>query len=451
MRSIVIIGNGISGITAAREIRKHSADSITVISSETEHFFSRTALMYIYMGHMQYQHTKPYEDWFWAKNRIDLVHARVDRIDTGGRHLTLTDGRRIRYDVLVLALGSTPNEIGLPGHAGQQLTGVQGLYSLQDLEQMDTDTKGIRQAVVAGGGLIGIEMAEMLLSRGIQVTFLVRESSFWNHTLPEAESAMISQHIRDHTIDLRLSTELAELIDDGTGRISSVRTTRGDLIPAQFAGIAIGVRPQISLLRGTGIDTDRGILVNAFLETNVPDVYAIGDCVQHRTPPTGRKAVEQIWYTGRIMGETVAKTILGKRTAYQPGVFFNSAKFFDIEYQTYGLVPARLPADGSLQSLYWQHPEQAKALRIVFTGDDRRAVTGMHTFGIRQRQGIWEQWIQTGAPVQQVMAHIADTNFDPEFVQRHEPAIVSRFNEMFPEMAVSVPAAPKNWLSRLFS
>ena len=113
MRSIVIIGNGISGITAAREIRKHSADSITVISSETEHFFSRTALMYIYMGHMQYQHTKPYEDWFWAKNRIDLVHAHVSHLDTDTRQLTLSTGQAVSYDVLVLALGSTSNAIGL--------------------------------------------------------------------------------------------------------------------------------------------------------------------------------------------------------------------------------------------------------------------------------------------------------------------------------------------------
>ena len=446
MRSIVIIGNGISGITAAREIRKHSADSITVISSETEHFFSRTALMYIYMGHMQYQHTKPYEDWFWAKNRIDLVHAHVSHLDTDARQLTLSTGQAVSYDVLVLALGSTSNTIGNPE---QPLRGVQGLYSFQDLERMEADTKGIRQAVVAGGGLIGIEMVEMLLSRGIQVTFLVRESSFWNQTLPEAESAMITRHMREHNVDLRLSTELAGLVDDGTGRISAVRTTRGDEIPAQFAGITIGVRPQLGLAAHTAIETDRGILVNEFLETNVPGVYAIGDCVQHRNPPGGRKAVEQIWYTGRIMGETVAKTILGQRTAYRPGVFFNSAKFFDIEYQTYGIVPAQLPDDGSLQSFYWQHPDQTKALRIVFTGDERRAVTGIHTFGIRQRQGIWESWIETGTPVQHAIAHLSGANFDPEFTQRHEPAIVHHFNGMFPELAVPVPKTKRSWLSRL--
>ncbi len=447
MRSIVIIGNGISGITAAREIRKHSADSITVISSETEHFFSRTALMYIYMGHMQYAHTKPYEDWFWQKNRIDLVFAHVDRIDTDTRRLTLSDGKSVPYDVLILATGSSPAFVDWPGRT---LKGVQGLYGLPDLERMETDTQHIDHAVIAGGGLIGIEMAEMLLSRGIRVTFLVRETRFWNRTIPDAESDMIAQHIRNHRVDLRLSTELAELIDDGNGRVKAIRTTQGEIIPAQFVGIAIGVRPQIRLVQSTGIETDTGVLVNEFLETSIPGVYAIGDCVQHRNPPAGRKAVEQIWYTGRLMGETVAKTILGQRTAYQPGVFFNSAKFFDIEYQTYGLVPAKLPDDGSLQSIYWQHPDQPKSLRIIFTGDNRRIVTGMHAFGIRQRQEVWTRWIQAGTGIQEVMSRLPEANFDPEFFQRHEPAIITGFNEEFPQLAVPVPKTRQSWLSRLF-
>jgi NAD(P)H-nitrite reductase large subunit len=154
VKHIVIIGNGISGITAARHIRKRSDHRITVISSETEHFFSRTALMYIYMGHMQYAHTKPYEDFFWEKNRIELKHARVAKVDFGTSELHFEDGEKMVYDDLILATGSQPNKFGWPG---QDLKGVQGLYSFQDLETMERDTKGISNAVIVGGGLIGIE------------------------------------------------------------------------------------------------------------------------------------------------------------------------------------------------------------------------------------------------------------------------------------------------------
>ncbi|HOP43377.1 MAG TPA: FAD/NAD(P)-binding oxidoreductase, partial [Flavobacteriales bacterium] len=219
MRHIVIIGNGISGITAARHIRKRSDDRITVVSGESDHFYSRTALMYIYMGHMRHEHTKPYEDHFWAKNGIDLLRGWVERVDTTLRELHLRDGRRIGWDVLLVASGSRSNLFGWPG---QDLRGVQGLYGLQDLERMERDTTGVRQAVVVGGGLIGVELAEMLHSRGIHVTFLVREPRFWGRVLPEAGSHLIERHLREHGIDLRLGTGLQELVDDGTGRVKAV-------------------------------------------------------------------------------------------------------------------------------------------------------------------------------------------------------------------------------------
>ena len=140
MKHVVIIGNGIAGTTAARHIRKRSDDKITIISGETDHFFSRTALMYIYMGHMRYEHTKPYEDWFWAKNRLELKKGWVRSIDFQSKTLEL-DQEVLNYDSLILATGSKPNKFGWPG---QDLKGVQGLYSFQDLELMEKNTQSIK-------------------------------------------------------------------------------------------------------------------------------------------------------------------------------------------------------------------------------------------------------------------------------------------------------------------
>lgn len=144
-QQIIIIGNGISGITCARNIRKQSNDDITVISSETEHFYSRTALMYIYMGHMKYEHTKPYEDWFWKKNRIKLLKDHVTLIDTKGKKLSLQTGATINYDKLVIATGSVSNK---PNFPGMEIIGVQSLYGMPDLELMNKNTKGINRAVI---------------------------------------------------------------------------------------------------------------------------------------------------------------------------------------------------------------------------------------------------------------------------------------------------------------
>lgn len=444
MRHIVILGNGIAGITAARELRKLADDQITVISAETDHFFARTALMYVYMGQLEFHHTKPYEDWFWQKNRIELLRAQVTDIDFAGKTLKHSDTQTLSYDILILAVGSKPNFFDWPGQA---LRGVQGLYGKPDLDQMEADTKGIRQSVVVGGGLIGIELCEMLLSRGIHVTFLVREKSFWSSVLPAEESALVTRHIHEHHVDLRTETELAEIRDDGSGRVGAVVLKNEETIPAQFVGIAVGVSPAIDFLRNTSLETDRGILVNERLETNLPGVYAIGDCVQHRTPPPGRKPLEQIWYSGQMMGETVAQTIAGKENTYQPGVFFNSAKFFDIEYQTYGNVAAFLPKDESERSFYWEHPAGKIAMRVNYRADNQ-AVTGMNTLGIRQRQVVWQQWIAEGKSIQHVLEHLPQANFDPEFFRQYEPDIVAKFNAENPGQAVRLKA--KKGLLALF-
>ena len=137
---IVILGNGISGITAARYIRKRSDCAITVVSDESDEFFSRTALMYIYMGHLRLRDTQPYETGFWDKNRIQRVRARIQHIDFDKKILHATDGRSIAYDKLVLALGSQSNKFGWPG---QDLDGVHGLYHLQDLEAMERHTAAL--------------------------------------------------------------------------------------------------------------------------------------------------------------------------------------------------------------------------------------------------------------------------------------------------------------------
>jgi len=112
MEHIVIIGNGISGITAARHIRKNSDKQITVISAESDYFFSRTALMYVYMGHMKWDHLKPYEDWFWEKNRIALKNAIVSKVSPENNLLTFSDGETMSYDILIIASGSSYNKFG---------------------------------------------------------------------------------------------------------------------------------------------------------------------------------------------------------------------------------------------------------------------------------------------------------------------------------------------------
>lgn len=420
---VAIIGNGISGITAARFIRKLSDHKITVISSETDHFFSRTAIMYVYMGHMRYEDVKPYEDWFWEKNRIDLVRARVEQVDVHNKRLVLKERKPIQYDKLILATGSEYNKFGWPG---QDLNRVQGMYTYQDLEGMEAASEGLKRAVIVGGGLIGIEMAEMFHSRHIPVTFLVREKSYWNMVLPAEESAMVSREILRNGIDLRLETELKEIIDDGTGTACAVMTNKGERIDCGFVGLTAGVHPNTGFLKGSNIEMQKGILVNENLETNIPDIYAIGDCAQLRTPPTNRRPIEAVWYVGRMMGETVAYNVCGKKISYQPGIWFNSAKFVDIEYQVYGQVSGRAPDHH--ESLYWEHADGNKAVRIVYD-KNTMSVVGFNLMGIRYRHEVCEKWLKEKTHIEQVLQHLGLANFDPEFYEEYEEEVVRLYNQ----------------------
>ncbi|MBL7473059.1 NAD(P)/FAD-dependent oxidoreductase [Robertkochia sediminum] len=412
MKHIVIIGNGIAGITAARHIRKLSDHRITVISSETDYFFSRTALMYVYMGHMKFEHTQPYENSFWKKNRIELLNDRVEKIDPGKRALDLRKSGTFTFDTLIIATGSKPNMFGWPG---QDLKGVQGLYSKQDLDLLEThapDNQTCKRAVIVGGGLIGIELAEMLSSRNIPVTFLVRESGFWNNVLPEGESNMITRHIREHHIDLRLDTSLKEILSDSQGKVRAVVTDTGEEIPADLCGITAGVRPNIDFLQGSGIETDRGILVNDRLETNIPGIYAIGDCAQLRAPKKGRRPIEAVWYAGRMMGETLAYHLCKKPTTYNPGPWFNSAKFFDIEYQTYGLVAPETSENE--QHLYWEDIKAKRAVNIAYDPESELFL-GINTLGLRLSHRHFDQWLREKASVAVVLSNLEQAGFDPEF------------------------------------
>ena len=433
---IVILGNGIAGITAARHIRQLSDYAITVVSDEADYFFSRTALMYVYMGHMRFRDTQPYENWFWQKNRIDLLRASIERVDFAEKKLFSTTGEAISYDKLLIATGSKSNRFGWPG---QDLDGVHGLYHLQDLEAMERQTPGLNRAVIVGGGLIGVEMAEMFHSRGIPVTFLVRESGFWSSVLPPEESRMVSRHLKEHHIDLRLETELKEILPDISGKsCAAVVTSKGEKIDCGFVGLTVGVRPNVDFLKNTELEIHRGILVNEFLETSIPGVFAAGDCAEMRQPLPGRKPIEAVWYTGRMMGETAAHNLISDGDAqnpksairnpqsYTPGIWFNSAKFFDIEYQVYGDIRAQLPENQA--SLYWEHPGGKKSIRLNYEKASGR-ILGFNLMGIRYRHEVCEKWLREGTNIEQVLRQLGLANFDPEFCPQHEQELIQIYNQ----------------------
>lgn len=409
----VILGNGVTGVSAALALRKLCPDRrITILSGESKYHYSRPALMYIFMGHMRYQDTKPFEDSLWEEQRLELVRDWVTRVDTEKRELVLHKGQPLAFDQLLVATGSKSNKFGWPG---QDLDGVQGLWGLQDLTTMYETVKRTRAAAIVGGGLIGLEMAEMLHSRGIHVSLVVREKSYWANIMPAEESAMLNRIIKASGIELLLETELDEVLDDGDGRCRGIRTKDGREIACELVGLTAGVSPNVGVLAGSGIETGRGVLVDKQLRTNVAGIFAAGDCAEIVEDGDARNTLQQVWYTGKMQGEFAARSMAGEEVGdYDAGIWFNSAKFLDLEYHTYGLVNRHIEGE---KNIFWKHANDKHSVRIVYTDE---GVIGFNTMGQRWRHEVCERWLKEKLPVRDVIARLEEAHFEPELFKRHE-------------------------------
>jgi NAD(P)H-nitrite reductase large subunit len=348
----VVVGNGVAGINAAFAIRARDPGSeITVVSRETSYFYSRTALMYIAMEVMRLVDTEPFERSAYRRERIDLLSGRAKRVDTGGKAVVVEGAGAVPYDRLLLATGSGPAK---PNWPGLELDGVCFFVSYQDIENLERvvrsrfDRALAPRAVVIGGGLTGIEACEVLRHAGYTVTFLVRGGHFFHRHLSALEGRYVERHIRSRGVEVMTSTRV-ERIEGERGRVSAVAVAGGGRMPCDVV-VAAGVEPDTGLARESGIPCGKGILVDWTMKTGVGDVWAAGDCVEI-VNPGGENFTRAVWYSARDMGRVAGANIAGVGGAagieerYAPGEWYDSAKFFDLEYTAAGDVKGEDPAD----------------------------------------------------------------------------------------------------------
>lgn len=407
--NVLIIGNGIAGTSCARMLRRlqpdHASCRITMISEEAPYHFSRPAMMYISTGQLTLEHAKPFADASWAEQGITLVHGRVTALDAVRRMCTLDDGRVLSADVIVLATGSVPS---VPAHLNSSLRGVVTYTQLADVQRLNDVMKGARHAVIIGGGLIAAECAEifacMMEDRtSSTITCVVREPGFYGNVLPDHESMIVTEHLRRHGVRVVTNTEALRLLDVD-GHVTEVVLSDGIRLPADCVVIATGVRPNVELAREAGIRCDEGILTDASFRTDHQCVLAIGDCAQ---PPWG---VRQLWYTGRLHGEHAARVVLGQAGAFTPTTDFNSAKFFDLDWSTYGMVPR---SSDAVNSRLLIDRDGVRCIRIAH--DHAGDIVGIHALGVRLDQGVCEQWISSRMHVDGAIANLSRAIFDAEF------------------------------------
>jgi NADPH-dependent 2,4-dienoyl-CoA reductase/sulfur reductase-like enzyme len=425
----VIVGNGVCGMEAALALREREAEArISLVSDEHDHFFSRPALMYVFAGQTRLQDTEPYDRQLYERMGFERVSARVAAVDAAGHALVFEGGRRLEYDRLLLAVGSKARTAPWPGSEGP---GLHYFVTLRDLEGLDREAKRGARAVVIGGGLIGVEVAEILHDRGLHVTFLIRESWYFPLALDGQESALVAEHMRAQGVEVRLGINVEEILRGSDGRPRAVRVD-GTEVPADLVVAAIGVVPNTGFLAGSPLTLSKSgaIEVDDALKASAPDVWAAGDCA-NVTWADGSRRPEQLWYTARDQGRIAAQSMLGDEATYRRGAWYNSAKFFDLEWTTAGWVPALLSFDNTpldpgpeVRAWFQRVPGKLVSQKIVCKGE---RVVGFNMLGSRWDHEPLLQWIHERRGLDWVLKHLHEAQFDEEFMPRFRVLPESRF------------------------
>jgi NADPH-dependent 2,4-dienoyl-CoA reductase/sulfur reductase-like enzyme len=416
-----ILGNGMCGMEAALLLREREADArITLVSDEHDHFFSRPALMYVFAGQTSLRDTEPYDRQLYDRMRFERVRLRVVSVDAPGHALLFEGAARLGYDKLLLAVGSCGRPAPWPGSPGP---GLHYFVTLGDLEGLDREARKGQRAVVIGGGLIGVEVAEILHDRGLPVTFVVRENWYFPLALDGNEAQLVTEHMRHHGIDVRLGVNVEEILRGPDGRPRAVGLVGGEEVPADLVVAAIGVVPNTAFLAGSALTVSKGgaIEVDDALKTSAPDIWAAGDCA-NVTWADGSRRPEQLWYTARDQGRLAARSMLGDDVAYRRGTWYNSAKFFDLEWTTAGWVPVLLNWDNTpidpgpnVRSWFQRVPGRFVSQRIVVKGD---RVIGFNFLGSRWDHEPLMEWIHERRSLSWVLEHLHEAQFDEEFMPR---------------------------------
>ncbi|MGB1801007.1 MAG: NAD(P)/FAD-dependent oxidoreductase [Gammaproteobacteria bacterium] len=278
-QKLIVIGNGMAAVRFLENMLKQDTCpyDITVFGSESHGGYNRILLSPLLSGEQTLEDiiTHPYQ-WY-EENKITLISGKsIIAIDRENKHITDNDNNQYSYDKLVIATGSNPFVPPIPGH---DLENVYTYRTIEDVDNMMAISDKKSNAVVIGGGLLGLEVAYGLNTRGMDVTVLHLSPVLMENQLDEIASNKLIDSLQEKGI--KIITEANTKSINGTASVESIELNDGTIIPADLVVIAVGIRPNISLAQASTLDCERGILVNDYLQTSDPNIYSIGECAQH--------------------------------------------------------------------------------------------------------------------------------------------------------------------------
>ncbi|MBD0379995.1 nitrite reductase large subunit NirB [Paenibacillus sedimenti] len=323
-KKIVLVGNGMAGVSCIEQLLKLAPNrfEITIFGSEPHPNYNRILLSSVLAGDADMKDIV-INDWSWYEENHITLHTghTVNKIDTERKLVSTDKGVSVPYDELIVAAGSLPFMLPLPGADKE---GVIAFRDIKDCETMIEAAKKYKKAVVIGGGLLGLEAARGLLNLNMEVSVVHINEYLMNLQLDRTASLLLQQELERQGMKFLLKKNSESIL--GKKRVSGLRFTDGTEVEADLIVMAVGIRPNIALAKNSGIEINRGIVVNDFLETNLPNIYAIGECAEHRGVAYG--LVAPLYEQGAVL----AKRLAGAETAgYQGSVVSTKLKVSGVD------------------------------------------------------------------------------------------------------------------------
>jgi NAD(P)H-nitrite reductase large subunit len=403
----VIVGASAAGIGAVEAIREvDPVGTITVISEELCPQYSRPMISDFISGKASLEKMKCRDDHFWEKNEVQALTGRTAvRLNLADRYVELDGGDRVNFEKLLLATGGKPF---IPKIEGADKEGVFTFTTFSDAERLATKIENAKKAVVVGAGLIGVSVAEALTKRGLEVTMVEFKDKILSLILDPAASEIVETVIRKAGVTIVTSQTVQRISgkpeDDSV--VGGAVLTNGDQVPCDLVIIAIGVVPRMELVAGTDVKTNRGIIVDKFMRTSVPDVYASGDVIEAYDFVLNESRLLPLWPLAQLEGKVAGYNMAGKKTDYPGGTSMSALKYFGIPIISVGIANPK--EDGTYEILVKHDPEKNLYKKLVLKDN---MIVGMIFVNDIERAGIIFHLMKNCVNVKKFKQELTSENF----------------------------------------
>ncbi len=386
MAKYVIVGASAAGVGAVEAIRKvDPVGPIMLISEEVCADYSRPMISDLVSGKADIQKMKCKTDSFWMENNVETrLGKKAVSLNLTEKTVSLEDGEKVAYEKLLLATGGKPF---VPKMEGQDKDGVFTFTNISDAQCLAAkiDSTHAKNAVVIGAGLIGISVTEALTKRGLKVTVVELQDKILSLLLDAKASDIVEAVIRKAGVNFATGQSVQKIIgkSDNNGVVGGVILTKGDQVPCDLVIVAIGVIPRIELVAGTSMKLNRGIVVDNFMQTSVPDVYASGDVAEAYDFILNQNRLLPLWPLAVLEGRVAGYNMAGAKTSYEGGTNMSSLKYFGIPIVSIGLANPK--EDPTLEVLVKQDVEHNIYKKLVLKNN---VIVGMTLINRIERAGV---------------------------------------------------------------